>query len=98
MVMGWCLSTHCCRVRCLRLGHRFSSCSSTMQGEKEVTKRFDSTIVADSTMFAKAFASVGLPITIKPELPRQFMASYIQLLQAKSETLSHRASIRLVAG
>ena len=71
----------------LEAGAPFQFVFNTMQGEKEVTKRFDSTIVADSTMFAKAFASVGLPITTKPELPRQFMASYIQQLQAKSETL-----------
>jgi Domain of unknown function (DUF927) len=59
----------------------------TVQGEKNVTKRFDTTIAADSMMLAKAFASTGMTITTKPELPRAFMASYISLLAEKEETL-----------
>ena len=71
----------------LESGKPFQFTINTVQGEKEVTKRFESTVVADNTMFAKAFASEGLPITIRPDLPRQFMSSYLQLLQQKSETL-----------
>ena len=71
----------------LEAGKPFQFVINTMQGEKPVSKRFDSTIVADNTTFAKAFAAEGLPITIRPELPRQFMASYLQQLQSNSGTL-----------
>ena len=71
----------------LESGSPFQFVFETVQGEKNVIKRFDSTIAADAMMFAKAFASTGMPITTKPELPRAFMASYMNLLQQKEETL-----------
>jgi hypothetical protein len=71
----------------LEAGKPFQFVINTMQGERAVSKRFDSTIVAESTTFAKAFAAEGLPLTIRPDLPRQFMASYLQLLQSKSDTI-----------
>ncbi len=71
----------------LEAGDPFKFVFETTQGEKQVIKRFDSTIAADAMMFAKAFASTGMTITTKPELPRAFMASYIQLLAQKEETL-----------
>ena len=52
----------------LESGKPFQFTINTMQGEKEVTKRFESTVVADNTMFAKAFASEGLPLTIRARL------------------------------
>ena len=71
----------------LEAGKPFQLIFDTIQGEKQVTKRFDTTIVSDSTSFAKAFAAEGLTINTKPDLPRQFMSSYIQLLQRKEDTL-----------
>jgi hypothetical protein len=71
----------------LEAGKPFQFVINTMQGEKEVSKRFDSSIVADNVSFSKAFAAEGLPFTLKPDLPRQFMSSYIQLLQKRPETL-----------
>jgi hypothetical protein len=71
----------------LEAGTPFRFILNTMQGGKEVSKRFDSTIVADNIAFSRAFASEGLSLTIKPDLPRQFMSSYIKQLQSKPETL-----------
>jgi hypothetical protein len=71
----------------LEAGKPFQFTINTMQGERPVTKRFDSTIISDSTSYAKAFAAEGLPITVKPEASRQFMASYLKLLQKSDETL-----------
>jgi hypothetical protein len=72
----------------LEAGKPFQFTINTIQGEREVTKRFDGDFVADNMSFAKAFAATGLPITVKPvDLSRNFMASYIQLLQRKEDTL-----------
>jgi hypothetical protein len=59
----------------------------TVQGGKRVTKRFDTTITADDSMFAKAFASEVLPITIPVKLSRTFMANFLKELQTKPDTL-----------
>ena len=71
----------------LEKGKPFQFVFDTMQGERQVTKRFDTTIVSDNTSFCKAFAAEGLTINVKPDLPRKFVSSYIQLLQRKDETL-----------
>jgi len=71
----------------LEAGKPFQLIFDTVQGEKQVTKRFDTTIVSDNTSFAKAFAAEGLTINVKTDLPRQFMSSYIQQLQKKEDTL-----------
>ena len=71
----------------LEAGKPFQFVFATIQGECEVTKRFDSTIVADNSLFAKAMASEGMPLTMQPDLPRKFMASYIKQLQDKHDTL-----------
>jgi hypothetical protein len=72
----------------LEAGHpSFQLILNTMQGGKEVSKRFDSSIVADNTSFARAFAAAGLPITMRPDMPRQFVTSYIKQLQDRPETL-----------
>jgi hypothetical protein len=71
----------------LEAGKPFQLIFDTIQGEKQVTKRFDTTIVSDNTSFSKAFAAEGLTINVKADLPRQFMSSYIQLLQKKEDTL-----------
>jgi Domain of unknown function (DUF927) len=71
----------------LEIGKPYQFTLHTIQGERPVTKRFDSTIVADNISFLKAFAAEGLPITMAPDVPRKFMASYLQLLQGKSDTL-----------
>ena len=71
----------------LEAGKPFQFVFDTIQGEKQVTKRFDTTIVSDSTSFAKAFAAEGLTINVKPDLPRAFVSSYISQLQRKEDTL-----------
>jgi hypothetical protein len=71
----------------VEFGKPFRFSFDTIQGEKIVTKRFDSTITADNIGFSKALASEAMPLTIKPELSRMFMANYLKLLQHKKETL-----------
>jgi hypothetical protein len=73
----------------LEVGHpSYQFILNTMQGGKEVTKQFDSSIVADNITFARAFSAAGLPLTVRPiDMPRQFMTSYIKQLQHKPETL-----------
>ena len=68
-------------------GKPFQFIFDTMQGEKQVTKRFDTTIVSDNVSFSKAFASEGLTVNIPPDRPRKFVSSYISQLQNKDETL-----------
>jgi hypothetical protein len=71
----------------IEAGKPFQFVFDTVQGGKRVTKRFDMTIIADNTAFAKAFAAEGLPITIKVDLPRMLVANYLKELQKKPETL-----------
>ena len=71
----------------VELGKPHQLVFDTMQGGKQITKRFDSTITADDSMFAKAFASEALPITIPVKLTRMLLANYLKELQKKPDTL-----------
>jgi hypothetical protein len=71
----------------LEAGKPFQFVFDTMQGQKRVTKRFDTTIVSDNTSFCKAFAAEGMTVNIKPDKPRAFVSSYISRLQERPETL-----------
>jgi hypothetical protein len=68
-------------------GDNYSFSFDTIQGEKQVTKRFPCSCVYSISAFLEAFYKQGLPITIKPEHSRTFMAHYLKLLQSKKETL-----------
>jgi hypothetical protein len=71
----------------LETGKPYQFVFDTIQGEKKVTKRFDTSIVSDNISFCKALASEGMTVNIRPELPRAFVSSYISQLSKKSDTL-----------
>jgi hypothetical protein len=71
----------------LEAGKPFQFVFETIQGEKKVTKRFDTSIVSDNVSFCKALASEGMTMNLRPEIPRAFVSSYIAQLTKKSDTL-----------
>ena len=60
----------------------------TIEGERQVSKRFECGIFANNAPFAEAMYSAAMPIVkVDPKVSRMMMASYLQVLREKKETM-----------
>lgn len=59
----------------------------TIQGEEQVTKRVPCSFTAGNNAFMEAMTSIGMPITVKPDISRTFMGHYLKLLQSSRSTM-----------
>ena len=71
----------------MEAGAAFNFMFDTVQGERQVTKKFPTAATSNNITFASALHAQGLPLTMDPKLPRIFMANYLKELQNKKETL-----------
>ena len=71
----------------IEAGKPFRFSLDTVQAEKQVTKTFDCTIIADNIGFARALAAEGMASTVDPKHSRGLFVNYLKLLQGNKETL-----------
>jgi Domain of unknown function (DUF927) len=71
----------------IEAGVPFKFAFDTIQGEKQVSKRFSTNVFYHIAPFAEAFFAEAMPITGDIKLARTFMGHYLKLLQSKKETI-----------
>ena len=71
----------------MEAGVPFTFTIDTVQGERQVTKRFPCAITAHNNAFAEAFHAAGLPLTTDIKVTRGLFVNYLKQLQDKKETL-----------
>lgn len=71
----------------MEVGAAYKFMFDTVQGEKQVTKKFDCSITSNNIAFGTALHAQGLPLTIKSELPRGLFVNYLKQLRNNKDTL-----------
>jgi Domain of unknown function (DUF927) len=71
----------------MEAGSSYKFMFDTVQGEKQVNKKFDCAATSNNVAFAQAMHAQGLPLTMDPKNPRLFMANYLKQLQKSKDTL-----------